>query len=311
MDVPASMERLRRIRVKPDTGSLAIYGLPFALPHSFVAYTRDADGCRYCLQEAGMAADKEQRPYVTLLGDEGGGYGATLEWMNESIMTDQRLLLLRDGQANHEHDTTQVGKMLASKVQRLGLIDLAAGRHERELFQGDVGTLISETPDNGTIFIVGRRLVIWANHHRELAQAIVNRGVSCTFVIADPTLKGLKSLVLDDYAVTDLPTCWKTFKDLLAPEVARDATNGSGTFEVYGIPTYVPVTFASYTARDRSQFCSLEVGIGVGPAERPSVYFRSGYPGDMFGNLNRIFRRLIDGRQPLLRAPNRKAAEIS
>ena len=40
-DVGISMGNLRRITVKNYTGRLEVYGLPFYLPHSFVAYTKD------------------------------------------------------------------------------------------------------------------------------------------------------------------------------------------------------------------------------------------------------------------------------
>ncbi len=304
-DVPASMDCLRRIQVGMQTGSLAVYGLPFYVPNSFLAYTKESDGHRYCLLEAGMATDKAHRPYLEFLADDATSFGGILEWMNEALMTPPRLLLLYDGSSVCENDTTHRGKILAGKIERLGMVDLASGRHERDWLQGDVGELISQTPASGEIFIVGRSLVIWANNHRQLAEAVINRKVKCTFVIADPTLKGLKSLVSEDYAMHDLQACWRTFRDALVPEIERRAGSSTGTFEVYGIPTYTPVTFACYTGPGGVRFCSLEVGIGVGPNERPSLYFRNVGESDIYSRMNAVFRKIIEGREPLVRSPSR------
>jgi len=303
-DVSASFERFRRIIVKPNTGSLAIYSLPFFVPQSFVAYKNDNDGHTYCLQEIGMATDREERPYLVLLADDRESYGGTVEWINEAMLTNDRLKLYRDGMKNEEHDLVHRGKLLAEKVQRLGLVDLAPTRMEREWFQGDLLNLIEDTPDGGEIFIVGRSLALWANHNNELATAIVDRGLRCRFCIADPTLEGLQSLVEGDYAEQDLGSCWEHFLHM-ADAIEKHATNRSGSFELYGIPAYLPTTFAAHSRRDGIRFCSLEAGIGVGPGSRPIVYFQKVSDNDIYRGLYEIFSSVIKGRIPLLKVPNR------
>jgi predicted MPP superfamily phosphohydrolase len=64
-DVIRSMRRFRLITLTGNcTGSLEIYGLPFYVSHSFVAYTNQYDKQRYCAEEAGMALEKEMRPFL-------------------------------------------------------------------------------------------------------------------------------------------------------------------------------------------------------------------------------------------------------
>jgi len=303
-DVPLSMSRFSRIQVKPKTGSLKIYGLPFYPSHSFVAYTKE-DGKRYCLQEAGMASPKGRRPYIELSAEPDvahDSYASLLEWMNQSMLIDDRLLLSDDGENRTSRDTSHRGKLIADKVQKCGLVDVTATRNDRDWFHGDVSDLIEQTANGGEIFLVGRSMVAWANHHLQLATAIIQRDIQCTFVMADPTLgRKLRSLVTGDYAELDVPTCWEIFQTKLVPLIAGKATKGS--FRVYGIPAYVPVTFSSYMNRAGIRWCSLEAGIGVGPDERPGLYFIKVGDDDVYSKLNGIYRKLVGCREPLLRVP--------
>lgn len=303
-DVSTSVERFRRITVIPDTGSLSIYGLPFFLPQSFVAYSDDRDGKRCCFQEVGIATEREGRPYVLLAADDRESYGGVVERIHEEMLTSDRLKIFRDGAKSEEHHFVHNGKFLANKVQGLGLVDLAPTRAEREWFRGDVLALIEDTADKGEILIVGRSLVAWTNHYNELVKAIVDRGVRCRFVIADPTIKGLRSLVRPDYAERDVRVCWKHFQSM-AQDIEAARSSRCGSFELYGVPAYVPTTFAAYSRRDGTKFCTLEAGIGVGPGARPSFFFQRVSDNDIYSGLYGIFVRIADRRALLLEAPGR------
>lgn len=303
-DVPGSMERFRRIKVTPGTGSLEIYGLPFYLSHSFLAYTNSYDKHRYCLEEVGMALDKDRRPFLELKALSSDSYAASLETLYTSLMTTNRLLLRDDGQRS-EKDTTQRAKIIAPKAERLGLVDLSVGQADVDWCVGGISEIIAKTPVDGEILIVGRSLVAWTRHHKQLADAIVKRRVTCIFVIADPTLRDLKSLAKDDYAEVDLPAIWKQFSENLYPILEQHEGEPMGLFELYGIPAYVPDTFASYTGPGRVRYCTLEPGIGVTPAERTILYFKQVSEKDIYTSLNKIYRGILKGREPLLRFPTR------
>jgi hypothetical protein len=199
--------------------------------------------------------------------------------------------------------------MLAEKVKHLGLVDLCAHREGREWQTGGVDALIDQTPDGGEIFIVGRSLAVFANEHQRLITAISERGLRCTFVMADATAEPeLKSLVKDDYAETDFHACWVTFQKTAAALGSISSCRGS--FELYGIPAFVPETFAAHEREGGVKFCTLEVGIGVGSGERPSVYFIKTSEHDVYTHMNKIFRSILSGREPLLRVlPHTTEAE--
>lgn len=301
-DVLSSMERFRKIKVNSGTGSLEIYGLPFYLTHSFLSYTNKHDSVEYCLEEAGMALDKDRRPFIELKVISNDSYASSLVWIYRSMLTPERLLLFDNGQRS-ERDTTQRAKIIVPKAEKLGLVDLSVGRGGIDWFDCNVAQRILDTPDGGEIFIIGRSLVIWANCYRELAEAIINRRVNCIFAIADPTFPHLKSLVLDDYAENDLLACWKHFKDELFPLLEKHKNGQTGIFKLYGIPAYIPETFACYTGSSNIRFCTLEAGIGVGPSERAIFYFKQISDKDIYTSLNNIYRGIIVGRNPLLSFP--------
>lgn len=303
-DVVNSMEHFRRIKVTPNTGSLQIYGLPFYTSHSFVAYTEQVDNQRYCLEEVGMALERESRPFIELTSLSPDSYASSLEWMYKNFMTEDRLLLSNNGKELLEKNTAQRSKIIASKVEDFGLVDIAVDRTNIDWFgHCAIPKLIENTPKNGGIFIVGRSLVAWTTHYMQLADAIIDKCLKCTFVIADPTLPNLKSLVLDDYAQNDLPTCWEHFHKNLYPRLKKRNRKNMGSFELYGIPTYVPTTFASYMGKDGVEFCNLEVGIGVTPSERVILYFKHVGEKDIYSTLNKIYRGMLRDRKPLLKFP--------
>lgn len=303
-DVPTSMNRFRRIKVGPGLGSLEIYGLPFYLTHSFAAYTNKLDGFRYCLEETGMALPKNDRPFLELKSASSDGFASSLEANYRSILTEDRLIVRR-GLNPVEKDTTRRANIIVPKVEKCGLVDLGT-RDDIDWRVGEISSIIKQTPDHGEIFIVGRSLVIWANNHMELVEAINKRGLRCIFVIADPTMTRLRSLVGKDYAEKDLPTCWEVFKESLHPRLKKPAKGRTGLFAIYGLPTYVPDTFGAFmrsTGQDVEKYCTLESGIGVGPSERAILYFKNVSEDDMYTKLNRIYRGIIKDRKPLLHFP--------
>ena len=121
--------------------------------------------------------------------------------------------------------------------------------------------------------------------------------------MADPTMQDLHSLVKDDYAEHDVLGVYKTFKGM-RDRIQLSANSRSGCFQLYGIPAYLPETFASYIGEKNGQFCSLEIGIGVGPECRPSFYFKKVSDDDIYTNLNLIYREILKGLRPLLRVPD-------
>jgi predicted phosphodiesterase len=312
-DVPASMTRFRRIKVKPNTGSLRIYGLPFYVSRSFVAYTSKEDNERYCSEEIGMALKKDRRPFVEFKAISSDSCASSLERTYRGFLTEERLLLSDNGEHREERDTTQREKILAPKIRGLGLVDLSVGRERIDwpVVSKTISTTIDKTPRDGEIFIVGRSLIAWTDHllYEKLAEAIVCKRIRCIFVIADPTDPDLESLVKKDYAVFDLKRVWEFFSTKIPPMIrslAQERNLGEqdiGCFEVYGIPAYVPETFASYTGEDGIQYCSIEVGIGVAPNERTILYFQKIGEGDIYSSLNKIYRGIIQDRVPLLRVP--------
>jgi len=299
-DLRHSMEQFRKIRIEPNTGQLEIYGLPFYASHSFVAYTRDSDGARCYLQEAGMATTNTSRPYISLTAPADSPqntFGAQLEKMNEGVMTPERLVLSNNGEMR-EFDTTHRGRLLAETVQGLGLVDLCIQREHQKWFKGDVAKLIDDTPDGGEIFVMGRTLITWSNQHTRLLRAVAERAVRCTFAIADRD-RELHSLVKDDPAEKDVIASWENFEH--AAEILQGLPQCRGFFQVYSLPVYLPETFGSYeNATDK--FCILEPGIALGTEERPSMYFiRVSEQGeDVYSRLNRLFKGILVGRRPLI-----------
>jgi len=120
-DVPTSMKRFRRIHIEPNTGSLQIYGLPFYVSHSFVAYTNKNDNYRYCLEEVGMAFQKDKRPFIEFKSSlaDMDSYTSSLERMYKSFMIEERLLLSDNGERK-ERDTTQRAKIIVPKIEKFG-----------------------------------------------------------------------------------------------------------------------------------------------------------------------------------------------
>lgn len=301
-DVPESMKKFRQVRITAQTGSLRIYGLPFYPTHSFVAFTKEIDGKRYCLEEAGIASEKGRRPFLELCGPaSGNSYSAILEAINESFLTEDRLLLFDDGdQRTSRSGPGRRGMIVADKVDLVGLVDIAIGHRTLDWPSATIADRIDKTPKNGEIFIVARSVVTWTTHWQHLAGAILNRGLRCTFILADRTVK---SLVQGDFAEHDVPKCLDIFEQTLTPYLRERWSQCSGQFLVYTIPCYVPTTFASYMGHGGNRFCSLEVGIGVGPEVRPIMYFQNVSEDDAYTHLNQIHRQILTGRHPVIKVP--------
>ena len=190
--------------------------------------------------------------------------------------------------------------IIADKVDLTGLVDIAIGHRSLDYPSATIADRIDKTPQNGEIFIVARSVVTWTTHWQHLADAILNRGLRCTFILAD---RGTKSLVDGDFAEHDVPKCWDIFEQNLTTYLRDRWSERSGEFLVYAIPCYVPSTFASYMGPGGTRFCSLEVGIGVGPEVRPIMYFQNVSETDAYTNLNTIFRRILTGRRPVIKVP--------
>jgi hypothetical protein len=294
-DVPRSMERLRSVKVLPESGSLEIYGLPFYTFSSFVSYVDKTTGVRRCFEELGLARSPEKRPFLELEDVSSDCYADALYRMYTSFMTDERLLICKKG-CEVSRDTTRRHKIIGPKVERYGLVDLAVGRANIDSATRDLSEVIANVPRGGEIFIVGRSLVIWANHHIELADAIIDNGINCVFVIADEICE---SLVTGDYAKNDVPVCWKQFERNLLPILKERGNDASGTLDIYEIPCYVPITFASIDGKE-GKYCSLEAGIALAPASRPFLRFAEVSPPAIYTHLYTMYKGILKKRRPRL-----------
>lgn len=312
-DVTSSMEHFKRIRVKPDTGSLEIYGLPFYVLNNYVSYTSCEDNVRYCLEEVGKALDKEDSPFLEFKATSHNCVLSSFETIYKSFFTQERLILSDHGTRN-ERNTERIEMLIAPKVKKYGLSALSVGSKDIDWTNAkfSIEEKIRDTPDGGEIFLVGRSLISWTHHnsHDTLVEAITCRGLKCTFVMADPTKPELKSLVKGDYAEKDVPVAWEKFSKVLQPyltdKYAKASAHGEqrGFFKLYGIPAYIPESFSAYTSKSGVQYCVLEVGIGVVSTERATFVFKKSSDNDIYSKLYAIYRSLLVNRYPLIQVPN-------
>lgn len=314
-DVQSSMVAFKRINIKPGTGSLTIYGLPFYPSHSFFSFESERDNKRYCLEEAGMALKEDKRPFIALCNISESCYSTNLEKMYENFLTEKRIIFKNDGLKKEDRNNRDRSKDILPKIEKYGLVDLSLGRKDLNWMhtENEIKDLIQNTPANSEIFIVGRSLVAWTNHklYEKIAEAIVNKKMSFKLVIADPKIKDLKSLVYRDYAEEDLERVWDTFRKKISPKICEICSQKQSTyqdigkFELYGIPAYIPVTFACYVSKKGQKYCQLEVGIGVTPDKRPNLIF-SNIPDsndDFYSNLYNIYKGIISKREPIIQMP--------
>jgi calcineurin-like phosphoesterase family protein len=323
-DLADSMNRFRHIRLTADCkGTLKVYGLPFYVSHSFVAYTNAHDKKRHCAEEVGMALPRGARPFLEVRNrtdsplpttPQPETYSDALETMYSSMLTQDRLLLSVVGNNQcTENDTARRTQLIGPRLQKLGLVDLTIDRHTADWRTGGIQGVLDQINEGGEIFMVGRSLVILGEHKlgEAVIQKIKEKHLRCNLVLADPTRATLSSLVKDDYAMPDLRNMWRQ----LRPKLEARLTNpepGGGYLEIFGIPAFIPTSFASFSIGTRGRvlrYCCLEPGIGVVPADRPFMYFREvgtpdlarlgstnpkDYAGDdIYNKLNKIYRSLI------------------
>ncbi len=118
-DVRASMENFSRINITQPRGSLKIYGLPFYVPRSFMAFTNKIDGKRYCSEEIGMARSTESRPFFEFIAYTNESFGGIIEEMHKLSMTEERLLLsISNGEKKLERSgaSSLISKLLQDKI---------------------------------------------------------------------------------------------------------------------------------------------------------------------------------------------------
>ena len=324
-DVTSSMSRLRRITLTGDcNGSLEVYGLPFYVSHSFVAYTNRYDKKRYCAEEAGMALDTKMRPFLEVRSSAYNPdrepqnlytYAGALEKIYDSMLTPERLLLSANGRKRLEIDTSNRAKIIGAKVEKFGLVDLVIGRDKMDWRLGGIDKILAESPEGGEIFMVGRSLVSLILHKlfEDIIKAIKQKRLQCNLVMADPMRGNLDSIRNDDYAEEDVPQMWSIARSKLELMMSKNSDPKAGYLEIFGIPAYVPVSFASYCIRRQKElirYCTLEPGLAVTPEHRPFLCFREisqadptkigsinplDYCGeDIYNKLNMIYRGIIN-----------------
>lgn len=281
-DVHNSMKIFRDIELPENCkGSLEIYGLPFYVSHSFVAYTNQYDQRRYCAEEAGMALHKNERPFLEVeeILSQPQSWAKGIEKIYRSMLIPERLLLaVRDSQ-REERDTTKRSKIIEFKVEKLGLVDLAIGRDNIDWEKPILHQIITTSPEGGEIFMVGRSLVSLFNHELliDIVNAVKQKRLRCNLVMANPNMGNLSSLVEGDYAMDDLRREWPGRCSQLKSLLPINPEQESGYLEIFGIAGYVPVTFASFCLQldgDTIRYCTLEPGISVKPWERPVLVFK-------------------------------------
>jgi hypothetical protein len=184
--------------------------------------------------------------------------------------------------------------------QDLGLFELAARAEDRSpYFRNGIDYVIKETPDRGTIVLVGRTLLEWSNHDYQIADAVIRRGVKCHFGIADPTNPDLVSSIIRDTATDHLELAYKNFKRV-AKQIDA-ASNALGCFALYGLPGYLAETFQAHTRRDGTRLCAWEIGMGINPGRRPLIGFNQSYSGDIYSVVFNMCAEMFE-RPPLLLA---------
>ncbi len=317
-DVTNSMNRLRRIQVSDSsTGSLEIYGLPFYTSHSFVTYTNIEDNKHYCSEESGMGLEIGVRPFLEVHSSENHtpkpkSYTQALRTMYTSMLTLDRLLIKKTAKKQIENNTTNRSKIIIHKIENFGLVDLTIDRDNIDYVKHDLISILKEIPENGEIFMVGRSLIVWDKDlmSDDLIHLILKKQVRCNLVIADPSIANLSSLVKGDYAIDDLDR-WRKLQIIFEEKLKINSDN-KGYLEIFGIPAYLPVSFASYCiVKDKNfrRFCTLEPGIAVIPADRPIICFEENHPlnpetigsvnpddydgDDIYNKLNKIYRKII------------------
>ncbi|MBN1601963.1 MAG: metallophosphoesterase [Chitinispirillaceae bacterium] len=134
--------------------------------------------------------------------------------------------------------------------------------------------IVDPFKDGTEIFIVGRSLVQLGRDllGEKIADAILKHGYKCSFLIADPTRPDVRSLV-EDYATVDvIRNTFPSMQEIFNQEEFSSKSFTNGYLEIYGIPSYIPDTYASYKVEDK-RYCVLEPGIGVEPHKRPKFCF--------------------------------------
>ena len=305
-DLHASMPRFQDIDVVAEAkGTLEIYGLPFYVSHSFVAYTDKSTGQRHCIEEVGMAQVKEGRPCIEVQSrvEDGPGshdhmYAKALESMYRGMLSPDRLVT-RKSSCGTQRASTSAGRVSPGcRFEPWGLHDIHFDHRHLNTPGPKLFDVLAGGYESAEVLIVGRSLVMLTQERRlrAVAEAVRNRGLKCSFVIADPTRPDVASLV-EDYATADVVT--RTWPELRAvfgtPEFAKTSPSG-GFVEVYGIRSYVPETYCSvFTPRPEYKYCVIEPGIGVQPMERPKLCFKAipGATDGVFSKTERIYRDIL------------------
>jgi hypothetical protein len=146
----------------------------------------------------------------------------------------------------------------------------------------------------------------------DIIKAIKQKRLQCNFIMADPMMGNLESLRNDDYAEDDVQQMWSLLRSKLEKKMEMNPDPEAGYLEIFGIPSYVPVSFASYSTRQQNElirYCTLEPGLAVTPDNRPFFCFREtsqtnqekigsinpiDYCGeDIYNKLNMIYRGII------------------
>ena len=296
-------EAAQNITLRGDAkGSLEVFGLPFYVSHSFVAYTDKGHGGQHCVEEVGMGRSKDGRPMLETCTcsfpkqEAAPHYADTLVSMYRDMLLPDRLVLSMDKNGSKEFEVGPRRDGNACKFQLLGLHDVAKGPDRVKTPGPWLGDILKQGRKDAEVFMAGRSLVFLVENHlyEGLARAILKDGLKCSFIIADPTRPDLTSLV-EDYAQLDVLKTWPVLSAVFKNPQFTQRSESGGFIEVYGVFAYLPVTYASYAVGDK-RYSIIEPGIGVDRHKRPKICFQKVDPPgeDLYTQTERIYRDILE-----------------
>lgn len=284
------------LRILPSGGTLEVYGLPFYVENTVFFYT-EASGKSFCNV---VLLDESSKKHASLklkisLTDKPSLANLYKEWADR-LLSDNRLLFRNQHGVGKEFGTYNRAKTILPKIEKAGLVDISVGWANVDWAERNIENLIERLDRNSEIYMVGRTFMQWSRHSKGFARQIAIKSIRCQIVIANPTMSGLKSLVIDDQAQGELESVYNTFLRELPigfNEGVNETGSSNGYIEIYGIPTYVPDTFSLFKLDDGTEYCNLEPGIALTPSDRVTIFFKHVGENDIYSALRKVYKNIV------------------